>query len=135
MKSIKRILLGISLIIMIIITNGCMNDSMDNIEIIVTKYPNEYIMKKLYENHATITSVYPDGVDINEYKIGNKQKNDFSKKDLFVYNGLLEKERNLAVDLLAKNANLKIIDTAYECTPNDLDDDITVFVARINKTI
>ena len=113
MKRIKKILLGISLVFMIIITNGCMNDSMDNIEVIVTNYPNEYIMKKLYENHATITSVYPDGVDIDEYKIGKKQKNDFSKKDLFVYNGLLEKERNLAVDLLAKNPNLKIIDTAY----------------------
>ena len=33
--------------------------------------------------------------------------------DLFVYNGLLEKERDLAVDLLAMNPNLKIIDTAY----------------------
>ena len=31
----------------------------------------------------------------------------------FVYNGLLEKERNLAVDLLAINPDLKIIDTAY----------------------
>ena len=33
--------------------------------------------------------------------------------DLFVYNGLLEKERNLALELLDINPNLKIIDTAY----------------------
>ena len=49
----------------------------------------------------------------NEYKISDKQKSDISKVDLFVYNGLLEKERDLAMDLLAMNPNLKIIDTAY----------------------
>ena len=86
---------------------------MDNIDVIVTNYANEYITKSLYENHATITSIYPDGVDISNYKISNKQKQDFAKYDLFVYNGLLEKERNLALELLDLNPNLKIIDTAY----------------------
>ena len=114
MKNIKYLFLTIVLLIPIaLITTGCTDDSMDNIEIIVTNYPNEYITKKLYENHATITPIYPDGVDINNYKISNKQKHDYSKKDLFVYNGLIEKERNLAIDLLDINPNLKIIDTAY----------------------
>lgn len=114
MKNIKYLFLTIVLLIPIaLITSGCTDDSMDNIEIIVTNYPNEYITKKLYENHATITPIYPDGVDINNYKISNKQKHDYAKKDLFVYNGLIEKERNLAIDLLDINPNLKIIDTAY----------------------
>ena len=114
MKNIKYLFLTIVLLIPIaLITTGCTDDSMDNIEIIVTNYPNEYITKKLYENHATITPIYPDGVDINNYKISNKQKHDYDKKDLFVYNGLIEKERNLAIDLLDINPNLKIIDTAY----------------------
>ena len=114
MKNIKYLFLTIVLLIPIaLITTGCTDDSMDNIEIIVTNYPNEYITKKLYENHATITTIYPDGVDINNYKISNKQKHDYAKKDLFVYNGLIEKERNLAIDLLDINPNLKIIDTAY----------------------
>lgn len=114
MKNIKYLFLTIVLLIPIaLITTGCKDDSMDNIEIIVTNYPNEYITKKLYENHATITPIYPDGVDINNYKISNKQKHDYAKKDLFVYNGLIEKERNLAIDLLDINPNLKIIDTAY----------------------
>lgn len=112
MKRIK-FLLVLLLLPLTLLMSGCGNDSMDNIDIVVTNYPNEYIVKKLYENHATITSIYPDGVDINEYKISNKQKKDISKVDLFVYNGLLEKERDLAVDLLAMNPNLKIIDTAY----------------------
>ena len=108
----NKILLLLLLLIPILLT-GCTNDSMDNIEIIVTNYPNEYIVKNLYGNHSTITSIYPDGVDINEYSISKKQKKEYSKKDLFVYNGLIEKERDLALDLLALNPNLKIIDTAY----------------------
>ena len=112
-NKMKKKLLCLLLILLPILLTGCTNDSMDNIEVVVTNYPNEYVVKKLYENHATITSIYPDGVDINTYKISKKQKSDISKVDLFVYNGLLEKERDLAVDLLAMNPNLKIIDTAY----------------------
>lgn len=111
MKRIKYLLLLI-LFIPLFLT-GCTNDSMDNIEIIVTNYPNEYVVKNLYGDHSTIKSIYPDGVDISTYEISNKEKNEYAKKDLFVYNGLLEKERNLAVDLLAINPDLKIIDTAY----------------------
>lgn len=113
MKKIKNIIPLMLLLIICLISTGCTQDNMDNIDIIVTNYPNEYITKSLYSKHATITSIYPDGVDINNYKISKKQKNDYSKKDLFIYNGLIEKERNLAVDLLALNPDLKIIDTAY----------------------
>ena len=109
----KKIYLLFLMIGSILLLTGCRNDNMDNIEIIVTNYPNEYIVRSLYSNHATISSIYPDGVDISNYKISDKQKKDYSRKDLFVYNGLLEKERNLAVDLLAINPDLKIIDTAY----------------------
>ena len=113
MKKFKFLLLFILLIPIIFIGGGCSNDSMDNIEIIVTNYPNEYVVKKLYDKHAAITSIYPDGVDTSNYTISKKQKLDYSRTDLFVYNGLLEKERNLAVDLLEINPDLKIIDTAY----------------------
>ena len=113
MKRFRKIFIFIFIATMAMFMSGCTNDSMDNIEIIVTNYPNEYVVSALYGEHATITSTYPDGVDTNDYKVSNKQKKDYSKKDLFVYNGLLEKERNLAVDLLAINPDLKIIDTAY----------------------
>ena len=107
MKTNKFLLLLILFLLPVtLLTTGCSNDSMDNIEIMVTNYPNEYITKKLYGEHATITPIYPDGVDINNYKISNKLKHDYAKKDLFIYNGLIEKERNLAIDLL-------VIDTAY----------------------
>ena len=112
-KFMKKKFLFLLLLIIPFILSGCANDSMDNIEIIVTNYPNEYIVKNLYGTHANITSIYPDGVDISKYKISKKQKKEYSRKDLFVYNGSIEKERNLAVELLAINHDLRIIDTAY----------------------
>ena len=112
-KKMKKKLLLLIILLMPFILTGCTNDTMDNIDVIVTNYPNEYVVKSLYGDHATINSIYPDGVDISNYEISNKQKKDYAYKDLFVYNGLLEKERNLAVDLLAINPDLRIIDTAY----------------------
>ena len=109
----KKKLFIISLLLISILLTGCKNDNMDNIEIIVTNYPNEYILKSLYNSHATITSIYPDGVDITKFEINEKQMKDFAKKDLFIYNGLIPRERQLALDLLAINSELKIIDTAY----------------------
>lgn len=120
----KKILFLLLILIIPFIVSGCANDSMDEIEIIVTNYANEYIVRSLYDKHSTITSIYPDGILIDNYKISKKQKNEFAHKDLFVYNGLIEKERNLAVELLAINPELKIIDTAYvletEYSPEEL---------------
>lgn len=114
MKKIVNLFMVILLMLVVAsVSTGCTQDNMDQIEIVVTNYPNEYITKKIYGDHATIEAIYPDGVDIDKYKISDKKKNDYSKKDLFIYNGLIEKERDLAVDLLAINPNLKIIDTAY----------------------
>lgn len=113
MKSLKKILLVVLLVFCSLLASGCTNDNMENIDVLVTNYPNEFIAQKLYGNHSSVTSIYPDGVDISEYNISTKQKKDFSQFDLFIYNGLIEKERNLAVDLLELNPNLKIIDTAY----------------------
>lgn len=109
----KKIILFITILILLFTATGCSQDNMDNINIVVTNYPNEYILKELYSEHATITSIYPDGIDTDSYKINKKQKNKYAKEALFVYNGLIEKERNLALDLLSINNDLKIIDTAY----------------------
>lgn len=111
----KKKKLGLLLIIFAItlLTTGCKQDDMEDIEIAVTNYPNEYIVDKLYGKHATINQVYPDGVDISKYNITKTQKSNFSNMDLFVYTGLVEKERDLAIDLLDINSNLKIIDTSY----------------------
>ena len=109
----KKIFFLFLLFFITIYITGCTNDSMDNIEVIVTNYPNEFIAKNLYGDHSTITAIYPDGVDIQNYEVSKKQKKEYSMKDLFIYNGLLEKERNLAFELLSMNPELKIVDTAY----------------------
>ena len=113
MKKLKIFSFIIIMMLVSLLSSGCTSDNMENINILVTNYPNEFITQKLYGTHSTVSSIYPDGVDINEYVISSKQKKDFSNYDLFIYNGLIEKERNLAVDLLELNPDLKIIDTAY----------------------
>ena len=114
-NKMKKKKIGLLLILMVItlFTTGCKQDNMDDIEVAVTNYPNEYIVNKLYGKHATINQVYPDGVDIDKYRVTKTQKKSYSQMELFVYTGLIEKERNLAVDLLDLNSNLKIIDTSY----------------------
>lgn len=111
-KTLKLTLLFILTIAAIFSTSGCTDDNMDNIEIYVTNYANEYITKELYGKHATVSSIYPDGIDINNYVVSQKQKEDYSKSDLFIYNGLIERERNMAIDLLTLNPELKIIDSS-----------------------
>ena len=112
MKKFKIIscLLFISLLVL---STGCKKDNMEDIDIMVTNYPTEYILTELYGEHANIKSVYPDGVIVENYKISKKRKEDISKEELFVYTGLVERESKLAVDLLDLNSNLKIIDTSY----------------------
>lgn len=113
MKKIK--LMGVSLVVLLIafLSTGCKQDNMDGGHIVVTNYPNEYIVDKLYGEHSVISSIYPDGVSINDYKVTKKQKLDYSSRDLFVYNGLIEKERDLAMEFLDLNSDLRIIDSSY----------------------
>lgn len=108
-KIIKLTLLSFAILLMC----GCKSDDMEDISIITSNYPNEYIIDRLYKDHASITSMYPDGVNPKTYKLTAKQKKDFAAYDLFIYTGLTEKERELAVELLDYNDNLKIIDSSY----------------------
>ena len=112
MKKFK-IISCLLLVSMIFMTTGCRKDNMEDIDIMVTNYPTEYILTELYGEHSNIKSVYPDGVIVQNYKIPMKRKKDISKEELFVYTGLVDRESKLAIDLLDLNSNLKIIDTSY----------------------
>lgn len=109
----KKILICLLTITILLCATGCRKDNMEDIDIVVTNYPNEYVLSSIYGEHANISSVYPDGVNVNKYKVTSKRKKDLSKDDLFIYTGLIERERTLAVDLLDINNDLKIIDTSY----------------------
>jgi len=108
----KKKLLLIIAICLLTLTTGCTKDNMEDIEIITTSYAIEYITERLYGDHALINSVYPDGTDIRNYEVTKKQLNDYSKKELFIYNGL-GNDSNIATKLLEKNKDLKIIDSSF----------------------
>lgn len=89
---------------------GC-NNSNDN-EIYTTVYPIEYLTEYMYGNKASVSSIYPDGTVIEDYNLAEKQLEEFSKGQVFIYNGTT-KERQFAKDLVNKNKNMKVIDAAY----------------------
>jgi zinc transport system substrate-binding protein len=112
-KKLSILLLGIAILGL---TSGCFKrDDMEDIQIYTTVYPITYIINELYGDYATIDSIYPNGVDINNYELTDKQINDYSKGDLFIYNGQ-SNEKEIARKLLNKNQNMKIIDVSYGLT-------------------
>lgn len=112
MKRIKKITVFI-LIFMLMATTGCFKkDNLEGINIVTTVYPIEYVTSYLYKDHANIASIYPNGVDTNTYSLSKKQMIDYSKKNLFVYNGL-SNDKDITKDFLSRNKNLLIIDSAY----------------------
>ncbi len=108
----KNKILGVAFATLFLTTGCTSNETMENIKIKTTSYPIEYITNFLYQEHASsIGSIYPDNVDINNYKLTNKQIKDFSNNDLFIYNGA-SNEPDYAIELLNTNKNIKIIDAA-----------------------
>lgn len=125
MKKNRRLILQIIICFTLLLTVcGCRRDNMEDISIITTNYPNEYIISSLYGKHATISSIYPDGVNTSTYKLTTKRKKDLANQDLLIYTGLIERERNLAVELLNYNSNLKIIDSSYVLENNNNTDEL-----------
>jgi len=120
----KKIISILTIFILIISMSGCIKrDSMEGITIYTTNYPIYYITKRLYGNYSNVKSIYPNGIKIDEYVLNNKQIEDYSKTDLFMFNGL-SMEKEFVTKMRKKNNNLKIIDTTlymeYENDMNEL---------------
>ena len=114
MKIKKFLILAL---LIILITPGCSitKDSMEDITIYTTIYPIKYLLDNLYGDNATINSIYPSGVDTNDYELSDKKLEEYSKTDLFVFNSL-DKDRDYAVKMINKNKNLKVIDVSLGIT-------------------
>lgn len=110
-KRVKFINLILILLCTFLLT-GCTTDTMDGITISTSNYALEYLTSSLYENHATITKLYPDDANIYNYKITNKLIKDISNNNLFIYNGL-SNDNDIAKSLLKKNNKIKIIDGTF----------------------
>lgn len=110
MKKIKILSL---VLIILLMTSGCFKrDTLEGIEIITTVYPIEFVTSNLYGEHSIVNSIYPDGTNTTNYKLTEKQKKDFSKKGLFIYNGLSD-DKDLARTFLSNNKNMLIIDSSF----------------------
>lgn len=102
------------LVIMVLMTTGChlKRDRMENINIVTTIYPIEYVTSRLYGDYSQIKSIYPRDSVSSSYAMTNKQLKDYSESDLLIYNGE-SNERDYATKMLNYNKKLKIIDAAY----------------------
>jgi zinc transport system substrate-binding protein len=107
----KKILFLITILVSTLALTGCFKrDDMENINVITTSYPITYLTNKIYGNNSTVESIYPNGVNIDEYELTDKQISEYAKSDLFIYNGLNQNEKRIATKLLNANKNIKLID-------------------------
>ncbi len=106
----KRINKYIVLIICCLLLCGCKhgNNNLDSARIYTTVYPIKYIVNYLYGDYSVVESIYPNGVDLNNYNLTDKQIDEYANSDLFVYMGL-SKEKNIAKSFVKENKNLLII--------------------------
>ena len=103
----KKIIIILSCLFLL---TGCFkSEELDQAEIVTTIYPIEYVVNELYGYNSEIKSIYPDGTNISTYELSNRKIKQYSKKDLFVYNGLTD-EKKIAASFVNKNSRLKIID-------------------------
>lgn len=108
----KKILRLFTITLFTILLSGCFkSEALDNANVYVTVYPIEFILKELYGYNSDINSIYPDGINIEEYTLSNQKIKKYSKSDLFIYNGLTE-EKKIAANFVNKNGKLKIIDVS-----------------------
>ena len=115
----NKIKLLFMLIVGVLTLTGCENSETTMIAY-TSLYPVEYIMDTLYGDKIVVYSIYPDKQDnkneeetnYKNYVLKEKQIEDFSKGDLYVYNGTILKEKDYAVKMINYNKNIKIIDAS-----------------------
>ena len=114
MKKLVKFLI----LIMVLLVSGCFeNKSMEDITIYTTTYPIEYVVTRLYGDHSTIKSIYPNGVDVNDYEVTNILLDEYSNTDMFIFNGL-SYEKNYVKTMMKENKDLKIIDVTSDLSYN-----------------
>lgn len=116
----KKIKIFLGLFIILLGTCGCnkKDNETETANIYTTIYPLTYVMEKLYGENNTIASIYPNGVDLNDYNLTDKQIKEYSKANMFVYIGL-GNELNVAKSFLNNNKKLEIIDATYGLNYNN----------------
>ncbi len=109
MKKIKKLLLCCSILLL---ATACSGEKSTGLNVRTTIYPISFITEQLYTNGNT-TSIYPNEAEIENYNLTEKQIKEHSRSNLFIYNGLNEREQNIAKSFINSNRKLQIIDVAY----------------------
>lgn len=110
MKKSKILFIAIILLSL----TGCLkNDSMEDINIVTSSYPIEYVVNELYGEHSTITSIYPKDDENINFEVTNTLLDQYSDSNLFIFNGL-NNEKNYLNHMLKNNEDLMIIDSTGE---------------------
>ncbi len=112
----KRVLL---IFVILFMLTGCFEDNnfIDN-KTYTTIYPIEYATEVIYGDYSDISSIYPSGINIQEYELTEKQINKYALGETFIYNGLAN-EAPIAKDLLNINNNMQIIDAMQGMSINN----------------
>lgn len=108
MKKIKIIII---LVCILLGTSACNTKKSEEVKILSTVYPISFLAEEIYSD-SHLLSIYPDGANVLEYNLTNKQIKQYSKNDIFIYNGL-SKEQEIAKNLINNNRKLFIIDVTY----------------------
>lgn len=109
----NKLIIIVGLLTCLLTLSGCSyEEDKSTMTAYTSVYPVEYILDNLYGNKTAIYSIYPDGNDYKNYNLSSKQLSDYSKGDLYVYSGIIKKEKDYAVKLLNKNKRIKIIDAS-----------------------
>lgn len=109
-KLIKLLCLGI----MFFSLSGCFtDDKLANDDVYTSIYPIQFLTNYLYDENKNIESIYPNGANVFDYKLTDKQKDTYSAGALFVYNGLTS-EKEIAKDFLNNNPDILLIDATYK---------------------
>ena len=92
--------------------SGCGEGSLNSGNTYTTIYPIEYLTSYLYGEESSVKSIYPHGADIANYDLTDRQIQNYSAGNLFVYNGLTD-EKKLAREFLNENPKILLIDVSY----------------------
>lgn len=120
----KKFIVILNILVISILSTGCFKrDNLEDITIYTTSYPVEYVTNYLYGNHSTIYSIYPNEIDIDKYSLTQKQIEDYSEMDMYIFSGLTN-EKDYVSPLFKYNKKLMIIDASqsmsYTYSPNEL---------------
>ncbi len=108
----RKIFKTVVIALFFITLSSCSGENIRSDQVYTTIYPIEYLTNYLYGEEKNVSSIYPRGADVETYELTDRQKDNYSTGELFVYNGLTN-EKELAREFLDNNPDLLLIDVSY----------------------